>query len=203
MTPMIWCGVLGDIIYNSNVGVSYIELGILYFMSDIEFVIQSMSYNIRLLCGLEESQFPLVSFYLPLAMRYGYYIYRYGCYNSTPIFYLMSNWGANNFLQDINGIVQGKTIFMKISNAATANVPIVYSGGDQKRILRLSELSSNVEFIITDSNEVKLDLLDKLYLTLRIRFLKFEQNEIKIYSRSILGNRSSPPQTTNPEEIET
>ena len=41
MTPMIWCGVLGNIIYNSNVGVGYNELGTLYFMSDIEFVIQS------------------------------------------------------------------------------------------------------------------------------------------------------------------
>ena len=29
MTPMIWCGVLGDIINNSNVSVGYKELGIL------------------------------------------------------------------------------------------------------------------------------------------------------------------------------
>ena len=89
---------------------------------------------------------------------------------------------------------------MKISNAATANIPIVYSGGDQKRILRLSELSSNVEFIITDSNEVKLDLLDKLYLTLRIRFLKYEQPEIKIYSRNLLSR--TPHTKDNTHEID-
>ena len=86
-------------------------------------------------------------------------------------------------MEDSEGFVHGKSIFMKISNATSANIPIVYAGGDQKRIMKMTELSNNLEFQITDANEVRLDILDKLYITLRIRFLKFEATNITIYTR--------------------
>ena len=88
-SPSTWCGVLGDIIYNSNVRVSYDELGRLYFISDVEFTIQAMSYNIRILCGVEETEFPLESFYAATLLRYVYRIPRYGSYSFTPTFYLV------------------------------------------------------------------------------------------------------------------
>ena len=96
--------------------------------------------------------------------------------------------------------MNGESIFMKISNATSANIPIVYAGGDQKRVMRVSELSNNLEFQITDSNLVALDLLDKLYITLRIRFLKFEATNITIHTRTW---ERSPIEQANKEDEST
>ena len=66
--------------------------------------------------------------------------------------------------------------------------------------MKMTELSNNLEFRITDANEVRLDILDKLYITLRIRFLKFEATNITIHTRTW---KSSPIEQVNKEDEST
>jgi hypothetical protein len=94
---------------------------------------------------------------------------RYGSFNSTQVLFLTSTLGANNFIQNQDGGLSDKNIFMKINNSIRSDLPVVYSGGDEKRIMYAIELDGVIEFTITDANLVPLDLLDELYITLRIR----------------------------------
>ena len=87
---------------------------------------------------------------------------------------------------------------MKISNDTSTNIPIVYAGGDQKRIMKMTELSNNIEFQVTNANELRPDILDKLYITLRVRFLKFEAPNIRIHTRT--WDTSQIEQTTKEDE---
>ena len=50
--------------------------------------------------------------------------------------------------------------------------------------MKMAELSNNLELQITDANEVPLDILDKLYITFRIRFLMFEATNTTIHTRT-------------------
>ena len=187
LNPYSWSALLSEIIFNSSVLVHVDPLSLIYFDSMSSFTITEMSYNMRLLCGLDEKDFPLESTFDDYTSRFIYKCPRFGNYNSTPIFYITSNWGANNFMQDIDGNLIGRNIFMKINNSIAANIPVVYSGGDQKRIFGTSEIGSTVEFVICDANLVKLDLLDRLYLTMRVKFMKTQPLLLNVFTREIVN----------------
>jgi hypothetical protein len=72
---------------------------------------------------------------------------------------------------------------MKINNSIRSDIPVVYAGGDEKRTMNAIELSGIIDFTITDSNLIPLDLLDEMYITLRIRPLPYTSQPI---SSSIL-----------------
>jgi hypothetical protein len=88
---------------------------------------------------------------------------------------------------------------MKINNASRSDILVVYSGGDEKRIMNVMELAGSIEFQITDSNLVPLDLLDELFITFRLRTLPHLRRQV---NPSIRYFGDSPEPRINPGESE-
>jgi hypothetical protein len=81
-------------------------------------------------------------------------------------------------MSDEFGTISVKNIFMKMNNSFSATIPVVYSGGDQKRYMSAGNLTGTIEFTITDANLVPLDLLDVLRVTLRVNYMKTGNSNI-------------------------
>jgi hypothetical protein len=161
----------------------------IYFQSYISsFIIQSMSSNLSILRGIKLFQVPITSVEIEnltnneeeeeiLETIHIIKIYQYGDYNSTPIFYLMSNLGANFFVQtsiddkeELKDILINHNIFMRITNSFLPDLLITYTGEDYKNDCFISSLTSTGYIELLDSNLQAVDLLYPLRLSLLIEF---------------------------------
>lgn len=166
-SAIAWAELLSDIIFDSEISVSITPTDLIKFSSKESFTINSMSYNIRNLCGFlnedsigSEINGNLFEIIAP----------SHGNYNSTPIFYLLSNIGKNSYIARENGELELRSILLKINNSSNATIPVVYSGGEHKQRFNLTDISSTIWFELTDANLKILDLLYPMTLSLKIRF---------------------------------
>ena len=121
-----------------------------------DFEITGASYNMKQICGMYSTEFPLESIE-------GYvYIKSVGFYQSTPILYLISNVGAQCYLNRDRTYYDQK-IVMRIYNSFSPNLPIVCNNAEFSTVVSSNSLG-NVYFKLVDANFVPIKLLSPIYL---------------------------------------
>ena len=154
--------ILNDVLSSTSCVSSIDNCGRLNIKSALEFEINDMSYNVKLLTGFYNDELPMKSKNIT-ASSVGYILL-------TPILYLISNLGSKD-----NNIIKGSSdtsysnhkIFMKVYNSFTSNYPIINSNGEFRSTLPVNSLS-DVQFKLVDSNFKDVRLLTPMYLSIQI-----------------------------------
>ena len=162
--------------YGVSVGVD--NCNRLYFAAHSEFVINDLSYNVKLLLGLYSMKDEDIKAQKLVAEQIGEHVYKLqiksvGMYLSTPVLNLVSNIGdpsLRNNSDDIGNIQSCNTV-LKINNSFSSNVPII-AGGDGIASIIPSGYVSGAVFILVDANMRQVDLLNPMYISLTLEPLK-------------------------------
>jgi hypothetical protein len=132
------------------------------------FTIDDMSYNVKLLCGIDIYRpFPLHS--EVNSDSNVIYADQFGDFNSTPVFYIISNLGSSVFVQQ-QDILQNNSVLMRFNNSLLPNLPVMYVGGEYKRESNTSQLASGVEMTLVDANLREVDLLYPMRVSLFVSY---------------------------------
>ena len=158
--------------YGVSVGVD--NCNRLYFTANSEFVINDLSYNVKLLLGLYSMKDEDIKAQKLVAEQTGEDVYKLqiksvGMYLSTPVLNLVSNIGdasLRNNSDDIGNIQSCNTV-LRINNSFSCNVPIV-AGGDGNASIIPSGYVSGAVFILVDANMKQVDLLNPMYISLTL-----------------------------------
>ena len=173
LNPSSFSALLNDLIEYSDVSVLPNEAGVIRFFSTKPFTINDMSYNMRQLTGIDK--LPVSASQAEYSSTFSVIAPRYGDYNSTPVFYLLSNMGVNSngsgMLIQENGVMNGRNIFMRFANNHAPNFPVSYIGGDVKYHCPTSVLSQRGWIELVDANLVPVDLLYPLRISIRVEFV--------------------------------
>ncbi|GMO19379.1 MAG: hypothetical protein Ta2E_10280 [Mycoplasmoidaceae bacterium] len=158
---------LSDVLYEGLL--KYLTVNLYYcnwirFRSSDPVSLNCMPYNVSQISGIKQYQFSVVSNLVEnlitgqaedediLETIHVLKKPSYGDYNRTPVCYLRSNLRSNFFVQlhvedekEANkswDIITNTNIFMRITNAFLPNLPIAFTGGDDKNDCHLSALIS-------------------------------------------------------------
>jgi len=177
LTPGRLIVVLSEVLNESGITVSLTETNIVRFYSNTDpFTINDMSYNLRLLTGIHK---------LPITAEEGTHTYtiisnQFGDYNSTPIFFLLSDIcisgsGSGMFIKNISpdgfGTMASQNIFMKINNTHAPERDIAFSGGDVKYYSDTGVLGRESTIQLVDANLQPVDLLSPMRLSIYVEFV--------------------------------
>ena len=161
---------------NESYGVS-VELdncNRLSFSASKRFVINDLTYNLKLLMGLysmkdEDIKAQKLVSEQVSEKSFKLQIKSVGMYLSTPVLNLVSNIGdasLRNNSDDLCNIQSCNTI-LRINNSFSCNVPIV-AGGDGSSSIIPSGYVSGAVFILVDANMHQVDLLNPMYISLTL-----------------------------------
>ena len=156
-------------IIHSKLEVSVNLTGRLCFKSDREFVINSMSYNVKLISGFYDMQLPTKPSTEVTATSVGLTL-------STPVLYIISNLGSKCY-DNKEGQYCDRKILMRINNSFTANYPIVNSNIEFSSYLPVYSLS-NIEFRLVDANLHDIKLLCPMYLSATVESIEVEEEPL-------------------------
>jgi len=179
LSPESFVVVLSELFDSSSITVSLKETKIIRFISTDDFIINDMSYNMSRMIGIEQNRLPLQSSIKDQSHTYQIIADQYGDYNSTPIFYLLSNIGVNGsgsgiYIQrkyEESSIMESHQIFMRINNSWCPNLPVTFVGGDIKYYSDSKVLNSTEWIKIVDAELQPLDLLYPMRVSIRVEFL--------------------------------
>jgi len=175
LNPGMFLRVLSHAIEDSGVTVNLTETNIFWFhCTTNEFTIDEMSYNVSLLIGIKQKS-------LPRTATRDEHLYeiradRFGDYNSTPIFYLMTDMGISGdgsgmYVQTEHGM-SSHNMFMRFNNSWNPEHPVNYIGGDVKYYANSSVLGQGGWIRLVDANLERVDLLNPLYVSIYVEFVK-------------------------------
>jgi len=137
-------------------GVEYDNKDLLHLVSTHEWQITDASYHVKLLMGIYDMKFPIMSNHGALTMK------SIGFFNLTPILYLVSNLSASSF--SMMGMTK---IMMRIANTFQRSNIIVESNADYQT----NVYSTSLEILrlqLVDANLVQIKLLSPLYVSITI-----------------------------------
>jgi len=176
---------LNKVISDSGVETSVDEAGRFVFKSSLMFKINNCSYNVLLMTGLYSTAFPLRSetkIYESTSENeskttsYTYTAKSTGYYLLTPILYLVSNLGNQSYRpigrtsltekSEYNSMSSSK-IVLRINNSFSANYPIVVNNGEFATVICSNDLS-HLEFTLVDANMREVNLLNPIYVTIKV-----------------------------------
>lgn len=86
---------------------------------------------------------------------------------STPILYLVSNVGSLAFRNTDNNDLQSCIIVMRIVNTFVNGMPIIASNGEFSQTITSTDITGS-SYILVDSNLHEIDLLNPMYITIRV-----------------------------------
>lgn len=139
--------------------------------SSERFVIERATYNVQLLTGLYNTNFPIYSDYdgtkhYVLAKSVGFCL-------STPILYLISNVGTQSYRNDIKNDTNmtGSKIVMRLNNSFSADCPIIINNADFSTTILSNDLS-NIQFTLCDGFMKEVKLLSPMYLAIHVSAIK-------------------------------
>lgn len=167
MTEEIFVMLLNEVIKPSGVSVSVTNAHLLVFMSDVDFTINDMSYNVKLLTGLFWDSIKHGKNITGDCVPY---------YLGTPVLYLVSNLGSTNYTNVTNpaSAATGMQTLMKINNSVNRCVPII--AGNCDYVTRTtSNVLSQSRFLLVDQNLVRVKLLNPFTITLKIRVIETDK----------------------------
>ena len=146
----------------------------IYFSAKNRFVINDLTYNVKLLLGLYSMKDEDIKAQKLVSEPYNEETFRLqiksvGIYLSTPVLNLVSNIGdasLRNNSDDI-GNIQSCNAVLRINNSFSYNVPII-AGGDGNASIIPSGRVCGAVFILVDANMRQVDLLNPMYISLTL-----------------------------------
>ena len=146
----------------------------IYFQSSSSFVINDLTYNVKLLLGLYSMKDEEIKAQKLVSEQVGETLFKLqiksvGMYLSTPVLNLVSNIGdvsLRNNSDDLCNLQSCNTV-LRINNSFSPNVPII-AGGDGKSSIIPSGCVSGAVFILVDANMHQVDLLNPMYISLTL-----------------------------------
>ena len=157
----------------------------IHFFADNEFELSDASYNVKILMGLHDIQLPLISSYndqIQTEHKQELVIDSVGYTLSTPVLFLLSNIGSKTFKNNLDESRVSSNLALKtamrITNAFSANLPIVAGNSDFETVIKSNDLSY-VEFYLVDANLHEIKLLCPLYITIHVE--PVPDNDYNIY----------------------
>lgn len=145
--------------------------------SENEFIINDLSYNMKILTGmycgmkfpLKSEEFETINESEEKIIMHHIITPSVGFFLSTPIWYLISNLGNVCFRNEINDIenIQATSICMRIINTMTPAMPIVASNAEFNKTLLVSDISS-LKLELVDANLHPIELLCPLYIMINV-----------------------------------
>lgn len=146
--------------------------GRLVLVSNTEFSIVDMSYNVRQLMGLyylKSDELPLFSILDPLTNTFKISVKAVGYFLSTPILHLLSNIGSSYYMNDtVNEYnIQSASVVMTITNSFSENMPIIASNGEIETVIPAKSITK-ATFVLVDANNQPVHLLNPMYLIINI-----------------------------------
>ena len=170
----------------------------IHFFADNEFELNDASYNVKMLLGLHDIKLPLISTYNEKILtehKQEIMINSVGYTLSTPVLYLLSNIGSKTFKNNLdkNNIRNSSSLktAMRITNAFSANLPIVAGNNDFETVIKSNDLSY-VEFFLVDANLHEINLLCPLYITIHVQ--PIQDNDYNIYKLMMEQQQQQQPQ---------
>ena len=143
----------------------------LVFTSENEFSIMDWTYNVGLLSGLYGIKNKDILSEGVKAIKDGNLwkikIESVGLCLSTPILYLVSNVGSLAFRNTENNDLQSCVIVMRIVNTFVNGMPIIASNGEFSQTITSTDITGS-SFVLVDSNMHEIDLLNPMYITIRV-----------------------------------
>ena len=135
--------------------------------------------------GLHDIQLPLISSYndqIQTEHKQELVIDSVGYTLSTPVLFLLSNIGSKTFKNNLDESRVSSNLALKtamrITNAFSANLPIVAGNSDFETVIKSNDLSY-VEFYLVDANLHEIKLLCPLYITIHVE--PVPDNDYNIY----------------------
>ena len=124
--------------------------------SDQTFIINDMTYNMKLISGFYNTTFPVKAKYNESKGEYMIKGDSVGFTMSTPILYLISNVGMQSYRNMNENNLSGAKIVMRLNNSFMASSPIIVNNADFETILLSNDLSC-LEFTLVDAymHEIK------------------------------------------------
>ena len=143
----------------------------LVLISQKEFSIIDWTYNVGLLTGLYGIKNKDTLSEGVKAIKDGniwkLIIQSVGMCLSTPILYLVSNVGSLAFRNTENNDLQSCAIVMRIVNTFVNGMPIIASNGEFSQTITSTDITGS-SYILVDSNMHEIDLLNPMYITIRV-----------------------------------
>lgn len=170
ITTVGFADLLSSIIH-SKLEVTVNLTGRLCFRSDREFIINDMSYNVKLISGFYDMELPTKPSTEVTAISVGLTL-------STPVLYIISNLGSKCYDNKEQQYCDRK-ILMRINNSFTANYSIVNSNVEFSSYLPVYSLS-NIEFRLVDANLHDIKLLCPMYLSATVESVEVEEEPLII-----------------------
>ena len=154
--------------------------------SDQPFIINDMTYNMKLISGFYNTTFPVKAKYNESKGEYMIKGDSVGFTMSTPVLYLISNVGMQSYRNMNENDLSGAKIVMRLNNSFMASSPIIVNNADFETILLSNDLSC-LEFTLVDAYMHEIKLLSPMYLSIHIRAI--EDQEIETFA-SMMGQGS-------------
>ena len=175
------------------------EAGRLVLKRAGKYRIKEMSYNCTLISGFYNTEFPIEA---KLEEATGLYVISSnsaGFTLSTPILYLVSNFGMQSYRSNKNEI-HGSKIVMRINNSFVPNCPIIINNADFETIILSNDLSM-LEFRLVDANIHEIKLLSPLYITIHVNAIKDEEIVSELMFSNEVQNELNKNIPQNSEEM--
>lgn len=141
--------------------------------SSSSFVINSMTYNYKLITGFYNSSFPIYSDYNE-SLEYFIKSNSVGFSLSTPVLYLLSNVGTLSYRNINESELSGSKIVMRINNSFSASYPIIVNNSEFSTTILSNDLSC-LELTLVDAYMKEIKLLTPMYLSITVKTIKDEE----------------------------
>ena len=179
LNPEVFAELLNTMLKESHgVSVGIDNCNRIYFKANSRFVINDLTYNVKLLLGLYSMKDEDIKAQKLVSEQVGENLFKLqiksvGMYLSTPVLNLVSNIGdpsLRNNSDDLCNIQSCNTV-LRINNSFSPNVPIIASGDGIVSIIPSGYVSGAV-FILVDANMHQVDLLNPMYINLTLEPIK-------------------------------
>lgn len=154
------------------------------------FVIDDMSYNVKLISGMYHMQFPIESIYDESIDKYIIRAISAGFNMLTPVLYITSNVAVKSYKNIDNDYLCSAKILMRVNNSFSSSMPIIVNNGDFETVLLSNDLSC-LEFRLVDANLHDIWLLSPMYLAVQVRPVK--DTDVDYYLSSFQMLHHPPP----------
>ena len=156
-----------------NINVRIDEARRFVFTSNKSFVINSMTYNYKLIIGFYNTTFPIYSDYNE-SVEYFIRANSSGFNLSTPVLYLLSNVGVLSYRNVNESELSGSKIVMRINNSFSASYPIVINNSEFETTILSNDLSC-LELTLVDAYMKEIKLLSPMYLSITVKAIDDEE----------------------------
>lgn len=161
--------------YELNITVSLDNAQRFLFTSNASFVINSMTYNYKLMTGFYNTSFPVHADFNE-SIEYFIKANSAGYSLSTPVLYLLSNVGVLSYRSVNDAELSGSKIVMRINNSFSASYPIVINNAEFETMIPSNDLSC-LELTLVDAYMHEIKLLSPMYLSINVKAIPDEEPE--------------------------